>query len=289
MRRLGTSGVWETSSRASASAPATSTRSSEPTAAGTRRPTRWRAPELPPATPPSSPTASYEWDDEEWMAGPRQRRTPHAPDVGLRGAPRLVGPHRARGSARLPPSSRSSSRTSRTWLHARGVPAADGAPVRRILGLPGHLLLRARLASRRPGRAAPAHRPAPPGGHRRDPRLGARALPPRQLRAAQLRRHRPLRARRSPPGRARRTGAPDLQLRPQRGAQLPRRQRPVLARGVPHRRPAGRRRGLDALPRLLAQGRRVDPEPVRRPREPGGDRLPAGDEHRRLRRVPGRR
>ena len=36
-----------------------------------------------------------------------------------------------------------------------------------------------------------------------------------------------------------------------RGAQLPHRQRPVLAGGVPCRRPAGRRRGLDALPRLL--------------------------------------
>ena len=36
-------------------------------------------------------------------------------------------------------------------------------------------------------------------------------------------------------------------------------------RGVPHRRPAGRRRGLDALPRLLPQGRRVGAQPVRRP------------------------
>jgi 1,4-alpha-glucan branching enzyme len=32
---------------------------------------------------------------------------------------------------------------------------------------------------------------------------------------------------------------------------------PLLAGGVPFRRPARRRRGLDALPRLLAQGRRV--------------------------------
>ncbi len=36
----------------------------------------------------------------------------------------------------------------------------------------------------------------------------------------------------------------------------------VLARQVPHRRAARRRRGLDALPRLRAQGRRVDPEPA---------------------------
>ena len=40
-----------------------------------------------------------------------------------------------------------------------------------------------------------------------------------------------------------------------RGAQLPRRQRALLARGVPRRRPARRRGRLDALPRLLARGR----------------------------------
>ena len=52
----------------------------------------------------------------------------------------------------------------------------------------------------------------------------------------------------------------------------------VLARGVPHRRAAGRRRRLDALPRLLAQGRRVAAQPVRRPGKPRGHRVPAGDE-----------
>ncbi len=41
-----------------------------------------------------------------------------------------------------------------------------------------------------------------------------------------------------------------LQLRPPRGAELPRGQRALLARRVPHRRPAGRRGRLDALPRL---------------------------------------
>ena len=52
-------------------------------------------------------------------------------------------------------------------------------------------------------------------------------------------------------------------------------ERAVLARQVSHRRPARRRGRLDALPRLRPQGRRVDPEPARRPREPRGDRLPA--------------
>ena len=56
---------------------------------------------------------------------------------------------------------------------------------------------------------------------------------------------------------------------------------------VSRRRPARRRGRLDALPRLLAQGRRVDPEPIRRPREPRRRRLPAGDEPRGLRQAPG--
>ena len=111
-------------------------------------------------------------------------------------------------------------------------------------------------------------------GYRRDPRLGARALPQRPARPGLLRRHAPLRARRPAAGRAPRLGHQDLQLRPPRGPQLPLRQRPVLARALPHRRPAGRRRRLDALPRLLAQARRVGPQHVRRQREPRGDRLP---------------
>ena len=66
-------------------------------------------------------------------------------------------------------------------------------------------------------------------GPRRDPRLGARALPARRLRARALRRHGALRARRPAPRRAPGLGHAGLQLRPQRGAQLPGRQRPVLA------------------------------------------------------------
>ena len=100
--------------------------------------------------------------------------------------------------------------------------------------------------------------------HRRDPRLGARALPARRLGARPLRRHRALRARRSAPGRAPRLGHADVQLRPPRGAQLPDRQRAVLAARVPRRRAARRRRRLDALPRLLAQAGRVDAQRVRR-------------------------
>jgi 1,4-alpha-glucan branching enzyme len=70
-------------------------------------------------------------------------------------------------------------------------------------------------------------------------------------------------------------GHAHLQLRAQRGAELPAEQRALLAGGVPRRRPARGRGGLDALPRLLAEGRRVDPEQVRRAREPRSRRLPA--------------
>ena len=57
---------------------------------------------------------------------------------------------------------------------------------------------------------------------------------------------------------------------------------------LPRRRAPGGRRGVDALPRLLPQGRRVDPQPSRRPREPRGHRLPAPHERRDLRRIPRR-
>ena len=56
------------------------------------------------------------------------------------------------------------------------------------------------------------------------------------------------------------------------------RQRALLAARVPRRRPPRRRRRLDALPRLLAQGGRVGAERVRRPRGPRGGRVPQGAE-----------
>ena len=97
-----------------------------------------------------------------------------------------------------------------------------------------------------------------------------------------------LRARRPAPRRAPRLGHARVRLRPHRGAQLPRRQRAVLDRGVPHRRPAGGRGRLDALPRLLAQGRRVAAERPRWTGEPRCRAVPAGAERDRLQAPPRR-
>ena len=157
-------------------------------------------------------------------------------------------------------------------LHPRRAAAGDGAPVLRLVGLPGHRLLRAHRALRHAAGPHVPDRPPAPARDRGDPRLGAPPLPHRRARPGLLRRHPPLRARRPAARASTPTGAAHLQLRPQRGAQLPDQQRPLLARPLPRRRPARGRRGLHALPRLLAQGRRVDPQRLRRPREPGGHR-----------------
>ena len=67
-------------------------------------------------------------------------------------------------------------------------------------------------------------------------------------------------------------------LGPQRGAELPARERALLAARVPRRRAAGRRRRLDALPRLLPQAGRVGAERIRRARGPRCRGVPEGAE-----------
>ena len=126
-------------------------------------------------------------------------------------------------------------------------------------------------------------------GHRRDPRLGAAPLPRRRARPRVLRRHAPLRARGPAPGLPPRLGHADLQLRPQRGQELPALQRRSLARArttstgcawTPSRR--------CSTSTTRAKAGRVDAERVRRPREPRGDRVPPPAERGRLPGAPGR-
>ena len=215
--------------------------------AGQGRPDGLRAPRSRRPPRPSSTHSGHEWADGEWMTARAPRQAARRADERLRDAPRLVAagpglPRDRRPARRLP---------RRDRLHPRRAAAGGRAPVRRVLGLPGHLVLRADRAVRHPGRLPLLRRPPAPARLRRDRRLGAGALPARRVGAGQVRRHPALRARRPAPRRAARLGHARVRLRPQRGAQLPRRQRAVLARGVPHRRAARRRRRLDALPRLL--------------------------------------
>ncbi len=106
-----------------------------------------RLAERPPATASVVYTARYEWGDADWLAARTQRTAGQPAGQHLRGAPRLVaaGPvlHRAgRRADRV---------RHRDGLHPRGVPAGGRAPVRRLLGLPGHLVLRPDVPVRHPG------------------------------------------------------------------------------------------------------------------------------------------
>ena len=217
------------------------------------------ATELPPGTASVVFQSEYRWNDDEWLARPGPSTTslhsPHTVYECHLGSWRTVPEDGDRPLTYRELAEQLPAYLDRARLHPRGVPAGGRAPLRPVMGLPGVGLLRphgpVRHARRLPG---PGRRP-PRGGHRRARRLGAGPLPEGRLRPGPLRRHGPLRARRPPPGRAPRLGDAGLQLRAQRGPQLPAGQRPVLGAGVPRRRAAGRRRGVDAVPRLLPRRR----------------------------------
>ena len=221
----------------------------------------------------------------------RRGQLPARADLDLRGAPRLVdaGPRGGKPLAQLP-RARDAARRLRAGagIHPRGVPADLRASLRRLLGIPdGRLLRRDEPVRDPPGLHEPDRRAAP-ARHRRDPGLGSRALPPGPARARLLRRDPPVRALRLEAARPQGLGHLDLQLRAMGGQQLPDLLGPVLARQVPHRRPARGRGRLHALPGLRPGRGRVEAEPVRRPREPRRDPLPAAVQRAGLRRPPGR-
>ena len=240
--------------------------------------------EEPPATASIVWDLDYGWEDGSWMKERRAHNALDAADVDLRGAPRLVDA-RPRGKAPLAQLPRDRAQAGGACaalrLHAHRADAHRRAPVLSVVGLPGDRLLRAHVTLRDAPGFHVVRRPPAPAGDRRDPRLDARALPDRRARPDLLRRHAPLRARRPAPGDARRMGQRHLQLRPERGAQLPDLERALLARPLSHRRAARRRGRVDAVPRLRAQGRRLGPERVRRQREPGGDRSSCASSTRR--------
>src|SRR5438552_4176314 len=137
---------------------------------------------------------------------------------------------------------------------------------------PGHLYKYELLGAH--GELLPRlYRCAPPSRAWPVARLGAGAFPDRCTRARPVRRHRALRACRSATGATPRLEHADLQLRAPRGHQFPIVERALLDARVSYRRAQGRCRRLDALSRLQPQRRRVDPQSVRRAREPRCDRV----------------
>ena len=220
----------------------------------------------------------YAWGDGAWTAERARRNALDAPDLDLRGPPGLVAA-RARGGEPVPhlPGARRGARglRPRPRLHPRGAPADRRAPLLRIVGLPADRRLRADPPVRDGDGVHGLRGRAPPPRDRRHPRLGAGPL-----------------SRATPTGSSYFDGThlyehADPRRREQAdwGTLVFNYGRHEVANylignalywldAVPPGRAAGRRRRLDALPRLLQAAGRVAAERHGGQREPGGDRLP---------------
>ena len=116
-------------------------------------------------------------------------------DEHLRGAPGVMA-----ARPELPPACQRTHRIrSVTRVHPRRDASGRRAPVRRIVGISGHVVLRADVAAGHSRRLQGTGRRAAPGGDRRDRGLGARPLPQGRLGAGPLRRNSALRALRPSP------------------------------------------------------------------------------------------
>ena len=138
------------------------------------------ASEAPPRTASVVEASQYRWHDDDWMAA-RPGRTPWREPVSVyevhlgswRRNP-LQG-DRSLTYRELPRSS--SAYVRGHGLYARRAAAGDGASVRRVVGVPGHRVLRAHRALRHAGRLPHLVDALPRARHRRDPRLGAGPFP----------------------------------------------------------------------------------------------------------------
>ena len=159
-------------------APDTNTTSAVRTAAGTARPTRWpRSPSSRPRPRPVVYEPGYEWGDRRvaGRSGPGATRWPAPMSV----YEVHIGSWRP-GLSYTELADQLTDYVTELGFTPRRVPAGRRAPVRRILGLPGDLVLRADGPVRLAGRVPAPGRPPASGWHRRHPRLGAGALPPRR-------------------------------------------------------------------------------------------------------------
>ena len=275
-------GSGRSSSRASARAPYTSTRSSAPKgdlAAPEGRPLRLRAERLPGTASVVHDPSRYEWrrrglDGRAGTAGTRS--TPPCPSTRCTSVPGDANPTRAPYLTYRELADAAGRLRRRDGLHPRRVAARRPSTRSTAPGATSHGSLRPdRAGSARPTTSAPSStRCTGPGiGVLLDWVPAHFPNDPHGL--ALLRRHPPLRARRPAPGRAPRLGHAGLQLRPHA------RSRNFLIANALFWLERYHIDGLrvDAVAsmlylRLLAQAGRVDPERARRPREPRGHRLP---------------
>ena len=141
-------GSGSCSCRASAPATTTSSRSAAPTASLRLKadPARRGGRGAPADRLGRRLAATHEWRDDAWMEARAERR-PHAEPVSIYEVHLpLVAPEPAGGQPppHLPRARRRARRLRpRHGLHPRRAAAGDGAPVLGLLGLPGHLVLRA--------------------------------------------------------------------------------------------------------------------------------------------------